>query len=104
MMSFCDEHEYEYAGDECPACADTIYDTAEGQYRAVDTTLVIHGDTDVVIDDVSLTRGTGEHEGMATTLDDADMTFSGSFSVAFEDEDDAREFWEWLHRGAVSLK
>jgi hypothetical protein len=99
-MTFCEEHEYEYAGDECPACNRD----AQGQYRAVDTNLVIDGDTDVVIEDVSLTRETGEHEGLQNEMLDADMTFSGSFTVSFEEEDDAREFWEWLHREAVSLK
>jgi hypothetical protein len=97
-MTFCEEHEYEYAGDECPAC------NRDGQCRAIDTNLVIDGNTDVAIEDVSLTRETGEHEGLQDAMLNADMTFSGSFSVAFEDEDDAREFWEWLHRGAVSLK
>lgn len=79
--------------------------TAQGQCRLDDTTLVIDGDTDVIVDDVSLTRETGEREGLQSEMLDADMTFSGSFSVVFEDEDDAREFWDWLHRdGAVSLK
>lgn len=72
--------------------------TAQGQCRGDDTTLVIDGDTDVTIEDVSLKRVPEHRRGVGTTLDAAEAEFEGSFTVEFENEDDAREFWEWLHQ------
>jgi hypothetical protein len=57
---------------------------------------VIDGDTDVSIEDVSMMQTSDERECMSTTLDDADMEFTGSFTVVFEDRVDALRFLSWL--------
>lgn len=71
--------------------------TAQGQCREDDTTLVIDNDTEVTIEHVSLSAVPEHRRGVDTTMDTTEATFSGSFSVEFEDADDALEFWEWLH-------
>lgn len=92
---FCREHQYEYdIEDGCPGCQSI----AEGQCRWNDTTLVINGETVTQIEDISLTRvSDGERGVNAEFLDGADMTFEGSFTVEFDDEADAKEFWDWLN-------
>lgn len=71
--------------------------TAEGQCRSDDRTLMVDGDTDVIIENVSMTKISDERVGVGTALEDADMEFSGSFTVEFEDRVDALRFWAWLH-------
>lgn len=54
------------------------------------------GDRDIAVEDVSLERETGECEGLQDAMLDASKTYECSFTVEFDDEANAEEFWQWL--------